>query len=357
MERYRFFDSVDGEDERYYTADEFAEYFRQFIRNGIFNGSGDNLQVGAQGQDMKTYILPGYAWIEGYLYKIDTEPLELYHPSAHAGYNRIDRIVLRLDKTLENRYVKAFVLTGTPAETPQVPELIRDENIYELALAQVEILAGKSFIEAHQITDERLNPAVCGVVTHLFEQVDTTAIFNEWQLYLNAKKTQGDEQLTAWLEYLAGKKLDVSTEYAAFLALLQSKFTAFQNTWANWVNEKLSTPDGEFYTQWKNWFDGVQQAWDAWFDHEARRAWQAWVAGKLTAPDGEFYAEWKNWFEEIQDTTNLVPRSQFKAHQDRTVREETHGLRISGNRLEVKIDEDKWRRLEALAVINTWGGM
>lgn len=37
-ESYKFFDSIDGTDERYYTADEFAEYFRQFIRNGIFNG-------------------------------------------------------------------------------------------------------------------------------------------------------------------------------------------------------------------------------------------------------------------------------------------------------------------------------
>ena len=48
----------------------------------------------------------------------------------------------------------------------------------------VVVLAGKSFIEAYQITDERLNPEACGVVTHLFEQVDTAEIFNEWQLYL-----------------------------------------------------------------------------------------------------------------------------------------------------------------------------
>jgi hypothetical protein len=65
MERYRFFDSVDGEDEREYTADEFAEYFRQFIRNGIFTG-GENLKVETDEQDMKVNIKPGYAFIEGY---------------------------------------------------------------------------------------------------------------------------------------------------------------------------------------------------------------------------------------------------------------------------------------------------
>jgi len=229
VERYRFFDSIDGTDERSYTADEFAEYFRQFIRNGVFNGNGNNLQVATLGQDMKTYIWPGYAWVEGYLYKVESEPLELHHSSAHASYNRIDRVVLRLDKTLENRYVKAFVLTGTPAETPQVPELTRDENIYELALAQVEILTGKSFIESFQVTDERLNNEVCGVVTHLFEQVDTTAIFNEWLNYLNHKTAQAD---TSFLEMLS--------------------------VWDQWVENKLSEPGGAFFQEWKTWFDEIQ---------------------------------------------------------------------------------------------------
>jgi len=206
VERFRFFDSIDGEDERYYTADEFAEYFRQFIRNGIFNG-GENLQVGTDERDMKIFIKPGYAWIEGYLYKIEKEPLVLEHSMADPELNRIDRVVIRLDKTLENRYVKAFILKGAPAETPQVPELTRDENIYEISLAQVEVIAGKSFIEAHQITDERLDNEVCGLVTHLFEQVNTTEIFNRFQ---------------------------------------------------SWLDSKTSEPDGDFYREWKDWFDGVQ---------------------------------------------------------------------------------------------------
>jgi hypothetical protein len=250
MERYRFFDSVDGEDERQYTADEFAEYFRQFIRNGIFTG-GDNLKVETDEQDMKVFIKPGYAFIEGYLYKIDTEPLVMQHNIADPSLNRIDRIVIRLDKTLENRYVKAFILEGTPAETPQVPELTRNSNVYEISLAQIEIIAGKSFIESYQITDERLNNDVCGITTHLFEQVDTTDIFNEWQNYLDFKKNESN------------------VSYADFVDELQSKLNAFQQTWDNWVENKISEPAGEFY------------------------------------------AEWKAWFNELQDTTNLVTKSQF----------------------------------------------
>jgi hypothetical protein len=103
-EKFRFFDSVDGEDERYYTADEFAEYFRQLISSGIFNG-GTNLQVTCTGTDMNVQINEGYAWLEGYLYKIDTEPLELALAAADPVLDRIDRVVIRLDKRLEHRYV------------------------------------------------------------------------------------------------------------------------------------------------------------------------------------------------------------------------------------------------------------
>jgi hypothetical protein len=106
-EKFRFFDSVDGEDERYYTADEFAEYFRQLISSGIFNG-GTNLQVTCTGTDMNVQINEGYAWLGGYLYKIDTEPLELALAAADSVLDRIDRVVIRLDKRLEHRYVKAF---------------------------------------------------------------------------------------------------------------------------------------------------------------------------------------------------------------------------------------------------------
>lgn len=193
-ERFRFFDSIDGEDERFYTADEFAEYFRQFIRNGIFTG-GENLKVETYEKDMKISIKPGYAWIEGYLYKIEGEDLILEHSIADPSLNRIDRVVIRLDKTLENRYVKTFILKGAPEETPKAPELTRNDNIYELSLAQVEIIAGKSFIESYQITDERLDKTVCGITNHLCEQDITHLVtklqFNEHKVYAATKEELG----------------------------------------------------------------------------------------------------------------------------------------------------------------------
>ena len=272
-EEYRFFDSIDGEDERFYTADEFAEYFRQFIRNGIFNG-GENLKVVTDEKDMKISIKHGYAWIEGYLYKIAGEDLILEHGIADPSLNRIDRVVIRLDKTLENRYVKAFILEGTPESTPKAPSLTRNDNVYEISLAQVEIIAGKSFIESYQITDERLDNTVCGITTHLFEQVDTTDIFNEWQKYLIHKRNESD------------------ASYEEFV-------TAYQNIWNSWIEDKISEPSGEFY------------------------------------------AEWKYWFNEVQDTTNLVTKSQFDEHKIKVTTEFEQGhMSIEDKQKLDKIEEN-----------------
>lgn len=262
-ENYRFFDSIDGEDERFYTADEFAEYFRQFIRNGIFSG-GENLKVVTDEKDMRISIKPGYAWIEGYLYKISGEDLILEHSIADPSLNRIDRVVIRLDKTLENRYVKAFILEGTPEQTPKAPELTRNDNIYEISLAKIDIIAGKSFIENYHITDERLDNTVCGLTTHLFEQIDTVGIFDEWQRYLIHKRNVSN--------------------------LIYDEFvTEYQNIWNSWIEEKI------------------------------------------IEPSGEFYAEWKTWFNEVQDTTNLVTKSQFDEHKEDYVQFKTEAELNIGN--------------------------
>lgn len=189
-ERFRFFDSIDGEDERYYTADEFAEYFRQLVSSGIFNG-GTNLQVVCDGTNMDVSILSGYAWLEGYLYKIDTEPLILTLDAANPALDRIDRVVIRLDKRLEHRYVKAFILKGEPAEEPTAPKLTRDQNIYEISLAQIRVIAGKSFIRETEVLDERFNEDVCGIVNSLIK-IDTShlikAFEGEWQEWFSGIK-------------------------------------------------------------------------------------------------------------------------------------------------------------------------
>ncbi|WP_202710585.1 hypothetical protein [Sporosalibacterium faouarense] len=184
-EFYRFFDST-IEDPRKYDADEFAEYFRQILTDGIFNG-GTNLQITCEGNNMNVFVNEGYGWIKGYLYKIDNLGVELQLDTADVTYDRIDRVVLRWDK--ENRFIKAFVLKGTPSSTPLAPDLIRNDRIYEISLAQIRVIAGKSYIDSSQITDERLNSDVCGLVNSLVK-VDTTTMQQEFDDFMSSLESE-----------------------------------------------------------------------------------------------------------------------------------------------------------------------
>jgi hypothetical protein len=233
-EKSGFFDSI-AEDPREYTADEFAEYFRRVLTDGIFNG-GTNLQVTADGTNMNVNIADGYAWIQGYMYKVyDGHTLTL--DTADPTLNRIDRIVLRLDKSLEKRSIEAVVLKGTPSATPTPPVLTRNDNVYEISLAQVEVIAGKSFIEGFQVTDERLDTNVCGLVNSLI-QADTTEIFNQFQEWYNSKTTEFQQEWDDWFV----------TATATFNADWSNWFTQTQNEWDTYFqsvqNEGYETPSG-----------------------------------------------------------------------------------------------------------------
>lgn len=162
MERSYFFDSVAG-DQRIYQAADFARFHAQIIGNGVSNTPNlPDLSVSAK-QNMVTTLGAGYAFANGYMYENSTA-LDLQHAIADPTNDRIDRVVIRFDSDPANRTVSAVVKQGTPAANPTPPNLQRDNYVYELSVAQVRIIAGKSFIEQSQVTDERADQSVCGYI-------------------------------------------------------------------------------------------------------------------------------------------------------------------------------------------------
>lgn len=181
------------------------------------------LKVTASGKDMNVSVNLGYCWINGYMYSVYDTPLVLPIEQA-TTQDRIDRIVLRLDVSTPVRAIRAIVLQGLPAATPQAPAIVRSGDIYDLSLAQVLVKANTSTIQPHQITDERLNTQVCGIVTALIDQADTTSIFNEFQSWLRTKTTEYQKQ---WDDFLKGVQDEgfATTEYVDN-ALANHKFDA-----------------------------------------------------------------------------------------------------------------------------------
>ncbi|MFS1513057.1 hypothetical protein VQL36_11560 [Chengkuizengella sp. SCS-71B] len=188
-EKYSFFNST-NEDQRTYEAQDWADYFSKFLTSGIYHQNNiPKLEVKADGDDMRSTVETGNAFIKGFSYE-NTSDLYLTHDLPEPDMDRIDRIVLRLDKNISNRYVKAFVVKGVSSADPQPPALQRDEWIYEISLAQVRVIAGKSFIEQSQITDERFDEDLCGLVSSLIS-VPTNEMQQEWDAFMQTIENSG----------------------------------------------------------------------------------------------------------------------------------------------------------------------
>lgn len=172
--RSSFFNSVNGD--RRYLAYNFAEYFASFIGNGVFANPSNAFQVYDK-ENMIVNVKAGKAWINGYI-AVNDGDYNLTITNADGVLNRIDRIVLRLDFNV--RAINIAVKKGAFASTPVAPTLQRDAEVYELVLADVYVGKGITRITQSNITDQRMNKALCGVVKGTVDQIDTTDLFNQY---------------------------------------------------------------------------------------------------------------------------------------------------------------------------------
>lgn len=153
VERSFFFD---GED-KLYNSQDFAQLFDMFFGTGVVKGYLHNLNIIPIASGMKTSVNSGCAVIYGRGYILEGLRV-LVHDPAHTTLDRIDRIVLQLN--LATRSINIKIKKGATTALPVPPSLQQDNMnnggmIYELPIAQVRIIKGKSFIDRTQITDER----------------------------------------------------------------------------------------------------------------------------------------------------------------------------------------------------------
>ena len=174
---YGFFNSVNGD--RRYDADDISNYFLKLISNGVFATPSDAMQV-QESAGMTVQVSAGWGFINCKWIDNDA-PYLLTLDAADVVLNRIDRVVLRLNASNDVRTMGIVIKKGTPAGDPTAPALTRvTGGIWELSLAQIYIAAGATEITQAEITDERADTSLCGYVTGLIDQIDTTNLFAQY---------------------------------------------------------------------------------------------------------------------------------------------------------------------------------
>ena len=179
--------------------------------SGVFAGA-QNAAVEAIGEaEMAVTVSDGTGWMadaggNGVVWWNDAlattgEKLQLDIDLADGVLNRIDRIIVEWKTTNYADLPEIKVLKGTASSTAAAPALTNNSTVRQISLARVSVAAGITAVTASMITDERLDPEVCGLVTDGLE-IDTTTINAQYTALLD-----GIAQELANLEAGAGVEL------------------------------------------------------------------------------------------------------------------------------------------------------
>lgn len=146
---YGFYNSQSGD--RVYSTSQISDFLDGLVNDGIFapitDGEHIGFQVVAQSPNiMGVNVSVGKAWFNATWTKIDSAyPVAL--DAANALLNRIDAVVLTIDKTRSGRANYIEVIKGTEVSgTPEKPEIQNGSNIYRYPLAYVTVNAAISSI-------------------------------------------------------------------------------------------------------------------------------------------------------------------------------------------------------------------
>lgn len=192
-EHYSFFDAqgVEGSYDRTYSSADVAAYFASFIGNGVYASPANQLKVSPANGKMAVNVAVGKAWINGYFYELSDSAKELVIATGDANNPRIDKVVCSLN--LSNRLIELKVIQGAASANPQPPTHSREDEVFDLVLAEVAVAAGAVELSEEDITDKRPDNTVCGFVTGVVEQIDTTGLFSQY-----------DAEFNTWFEGIQG---------------------------------------------------------------------------------------------------------------------------------------------------------
>lgn len=279
--------------DRVYLAETFAAYFASFIGNGVFGKSMQQLEVVAYPSAvMKVDVLSGQGWINGYWYR-NTDNYTLDLSVADGVLSRVDLVVLRWSNSERNMYLT--VIEGTPSANPAVPQIRRDADFYDLELAQISVGAGVVGITQSNITDMRMNNNVCGYVTGLIEQVDTTDLWNQFQDYFNKFKTTNEKDYNDWTAYQKQAYLDyvavAEAAYDQFIATSKGNY----NTWVQNQEDAMAQYINVTKQAYASFVSKMEGDYTDWTDAEKAK-YEKWYTDHTTQWTTEFYY----WFDNIK---------------------------------------------------------
>lgn len=173
-----FFNSVN--DDRLYYADQVNNFFEGLVGAGVFESVDGGLQVKA-GAGMQVQVAAGRLVDSKGRWLRNDAVLNLTIDPADVTLSRYDSIIAAIDSSMEKRTAEIYVKKGVAAASPSKPSIVRNTYLEEYCLAYVYVNKGVTSISQSAISDTRPDNSICGFVTGLIDQLNTSELFIQYQ--------------------------------------------------------------------------------------------------------------------------------------------------------------------------------
>lgn len=225
-----FFNSLNSD--RRYNAEQMSAIFDGVINDGIFASIGTAFTVSAD-SGFTVNVGIGRAWFDSiWVYNDAILPVTL--DESEIVLDRIDAIVIEINKTEEVRAGSIKVIKGTPATFPTNPTLTKNAYVTQYPLAYIYIGYGKSSITQSAITS-MIGTSDCPYITGILQVQNIDNIVAQWQAqwaewYANqteAGEIQMDQMVDAWNQWFSGATAENESAMDQWIAQTQSQIMAW----------------------------------------------------------------------------------------------------------------------------------
>lgn len=195
-----FFNSLGGD--RKYPADDFSRIFDGVIRDGVYMSIGDKFAVTAT-TGMTVNVGSGRAWFN-HTWTLNDADLPILMDDPDLVLDRIDAIVLEIDRSEEVRNNTIKAVKGTASSDPQNPVMVNTEFIEQVPFAYITRKHGVTEIKTEDIKIV-VGTSECPYVTSILEAADIDELFAQWDAQFNTWQDSQKAEFTAWFEGIRGQ--------------------------------------------------------------------------------------------------------------------------------------------------------
>lgn len=192
-----FYNSV--ENDRLYNAEDMSRYFAGLYTKGVLQNYKDKFAVKANG-GMQVKVPTGKAFFSDGKYIENTADIILNIDASDVVLGRIDSVVLRSDKNESVRNAMVVLKKGTPSSNPQPPAIEVGEYVEELLICNIRVDKLTENLTQSNIENTVANTDVCGYVTGLIKQVDTSDLYAQYEEAYKQFYLISQEQFDEWFE-------------------------------------------------------------------------------------------------------------------------------------------------------------